>query len=71
MGKFMEIERCNEAQIVLSDGTVYQGESWGIEEDLDDDGVDLGFEYLVFKAENMENPLALQEKEIINVKPIN
>ena len=65
MGKFMQIERCNKAQIVLRDGAVYEGVSWGIEEALDNDGIDLGFDYLVFKAENMENLLALKEKILL------
>ena len=71
MGKFAEIERYNKVQITLIDGTIHVGESWGIEEALNDDGEDLGFEYLIFKTENIQNPLALQEKEILNVKPIN
>ena len=71
MSKFVEIEKCKRAQITLIDGTIYEGESWGIEEALNNDGEDLGFDYLVFKAENIKNPLALREKQIVNVKPLN
>ena len=64
MGKLDKIDAFEKAKITLSDGTVLTGTSWDVAEAEDDDGESLGYEYLVFKADGIENPLVLSEEDI-------
>jgi hypothetical protein len=65
---FEKVEKLNRAKITLSSGTSVTGESWGIIDAEDDDGEELGYTLLIFKADGYNNPLSLKEEDIKNVE---
>lgn len=65
---FEKVEKLNKAKITLSSGSVITGESWGIIDAEDDDGEELGYALLIFKADDYDNPLSLKEEDIKNVE---
>ena len=67
---FKKVEELNRAKLTLSNGSVVVGESWGIIDAEDDDGEDLGYELLIFKTDELKNPLSLKEEDIKKVEAV-
>lgn len=67
---FKKVEELNRAKLTLSDDSVVVGESWGIIDAEDDDGEDLGYELLIFKTDELKNPLSLKEEDIKKVEAV-
>ena len=67
---FEKVEELNKAKLTLSNGSVVTGESWGIIDAEDDDGESLGYTLLIFKVDNLKNPLSLKEDDIKKVESI-
>ena len=68
MSIFEKIEKFNRARITLSDGIIVKGESWGIIAAEDDDGEESGYELLIFKVDEYDNPLSLKEEDVKKVE---
>lgn len=65
---FEKVEKLNKAKITLTSGSVITGESWGIIDAENDDGEELGYTLLIFKADGYDNPLSLKEENIKKVE---
>ena len=64
-----EVEKLvGKVRITMVDDSVLEGVSWGLTDEFDDDGNDLGYETLTFLPEGSEIPISLKEEQIKNVE---
>lgn len=74
MSKIVEVEIMSagktKLRITLANGDVIEGFSLGIEPAYDDDGEELGYNILAFRAYAPEAYFELQSEDILNVEKV-